>query len=74
MVIVLIELNAQYAVTHISPMMNIFGCTHLTKGMHITSACLAVGTLIVGALVKFIPYGKCEKLPAIPEGKVSKTN
>lgn len=68
------ELNAQYALVHVGLLMDIFGCTHLTKGMHITSACLGVGTLIVGALVKLIPYKKVENLPAIPEGKVSKTN
>ena len=72
LIVFFFELNAQYAIVNYKLTRTIFGCTPLTKSMHITSSCLGLGTMVVAALVKFIPYTCCEKLPAIPEGKVNK--
>lgn len=72
LIVLFFELNAQYAIVSYKLTRTIFGCTQITTSMHIASTGFAFGTLVVGALSKFIPYEACEKLPALPEGVVPK--
>lgn len=51
-IIMLIELNFQFAITYHNWLRIFFGCTPLTFWMSFASGCLALGSLVVEALAK----------------------
>jgi len=71
-IIVLGELNFQFAITNYSWLRVFFGCTPLTFWMQFCTGCLALGSLVVEALSKLTSHEFCEKLPAIGEGRDEK--
>ena len=52
LLVVLVELNVQYAIVSYPTMRTIFGCTTLTPAMHVTAFVLGLGSLGVAALAK----------------------
>jgi hypothetical protein len=52
LIVVLIELNIQYAIVSYPVSRTIFGCTTLTPAMHVTAFVLALGSLGIAALTK----------------------
>ena len=68
-IIVLFELNFQFAITYYPWLRIFFGCTPLSFNMQLVSGCLALGCLAVEALAKLTSPEFCNSLPAIPEGR-----
>lgn len=61
-IILLSILNFQMGIVSYPFLRGVFGCTPITLSMHITAFSCAVGSLLIGLLVKFTPYRWTEKL------------
>jgi len=56
LIVVLAELNIQYAMTGYPYFGVIFGCTPITYQMHLFAAAAAFGSLLVGFITKLTPF------------------
>jgi len=64
-IVMLAELNIQYAIMSYPGIRGVFGICSITPMHHIVAACLGVTTLGVGALARLINSDFTEKLPNI---------
>lgn len=55
LIVILVALNFQYAVSSFAWIGFLFGMTALTDQMHVVAMALGVGSLIVGFVVKLTP-------------------
>jgi len=64
LLIILVEVNIQYAAISFEWLCFVFGTTPITWQMQVTALCCGLGTLVISALVKLTPHNwikKCEK-------------
>jgi magnesium-transporting ATPase (P-type) len=69
LIVVLGELNFQYAIVSYPGLREIFGCTPLSPSMHVVAWLFGIGSWGAGALTKLIPYSVAQRLPTLQEKK-----
>jgi len=67
LIVVLGELNFQYAIVSYPGLREIFGCAPITPAMHVVAWLFGMGSWAAGALTKLVPYNVAERLPTLRE-------